>query len=130
MGEREREREREIRKEESWRRNHVEGFLGGIWEAFGKHTHLGSIHFRLPPRSKRCWWNPHEGIDETLSCGSHRVEILVPVVPVYWKTTPVRMNWASSNELGKLCLLGLIERERERERERQKERERDRDTDT
>ncbi len=32
---------REIRKEESWRRNHGAGFLGGIWEAFGKH--LGSI---------------------------------------------------------------------------------------
>ena len=27
---------REIRKEESWRRNHGAGFLGGIWEAFGK----------------------------------------------------------------------------------------------
>ena len=27
---------REIRKEESWRMNHGAGFLGGIWEAFGK----------------------------------------------------------------------------------------------
>ena len=32
---------REIREEESWRRNHGAGFLGGIWEAFGKH--LGGI---------------------------------------------------------------------------------------
>ena len=32
---------REIREEESWRRNHGAGFLAGIWEAFGRY--LGSI---------------------------------------------------------------------------------------
>ena len=39
---------REIRKEESCRRNHGAGFLGDIWEASGGHLgasgqHLGSI---------------------------------------------------------------------------------------
>ena len=33
--------EREIREEDSWRRNHGASILGGIWEAFEKH--LGSI---------------------------------------------------------------------------------------
>ena len=28
---------REIKEEESWRRNHGAGFLGGIWEAYGMH---------------------------------------------------------------------------------------------
>ena len=32
---------REINEEESWRSNYGAGFLGGIWEASGKH--LGSI---------------------------------------------------------------------------------------
>ena len=54
---------REIREEESWRRNHGAGFLGDIWEASGGHLggiweasgkHLGSIHLRFSPWPKRC----------------------------------------------------------------------------
>ena len=54
---------KEIREEESWRRNHGASILGGIWEAFGKHlgsiweasgTHLGGIHLRFSPWPKRC----------------------------------------------------------------------------
>ena len=33
--------EREMREEESWRRNHGASILGGLWEASGKH--LGGI---------------------------------------------------------------------------------------